>query len=190
MKLASTRTLDELRPVLKDENSSGPDPVYWVFSEVSEDWENLTVIAEGNFNGEFAKTFGHYHGADVGEVYHLIDGKGVLLLQKKHMEEGEWVKDQVDEVLLIKVDPGEEVTITPEWGHSWSNVGEGPLISFDNWREGHTPRDYQVIEKLHGMAYYLILENREVKAVPNPNYNNLPQLVWMSVSEFKDRFPG
>ena len=32
-------------------------------------------------------------------------------------------------------------------GHSWSNIGKEPLITLDNWKEGHTPGDYEPIEK-------------------------------------------
>lgn len=188
MKLGSTRELSSIKSVLKDPESVGPDSVYWVFSEVSEDrWVNITVITSGNYNGEYPKTFGHYHPEDaVDETYHLIEGEGVLVLQKKHFENGEWIPEIVEEVILIKAKKGDEIIITPLWGHSWSNIGKGPLISFDDWRSGHTRADYEVVEKLQGLAYYLIEENGEIKAAPNPKYKNLPEPVWMSAEEFKN----
>lgn len=189
MKLGSIRELEGNRPVLKDPQASGPDPVYWVFSEVSDEkWANVTVIAPGLYNGEYPKTFGHYHGTDVDETYHLIEGDGVLQLQSKYIDEkGEWVRDRVKEVYLVRVKPGEEVLITPEWGHSWSNVGKLPILSFDNWRSGHKPTDYEDIQKLQGLAYYLVEENGELKAVPNPHYKDLPKAKWVSAEEFKNR---
>lgn len=185
MKLASIRDLSKLKEVLQGPGASGPDPAYWVFSEISKDeWANLTVIAPGQYGEEFPKTYGHYHGVNVNETYHLVEGDGVLVMQKKHTENGATVPDKVEEVVLIKARPGDEIIITPEWGHSWSNVGKGPLISFDNWREGHTPGDYEVIEKMQGLAYYLVEENGEIKAVPNPKYKNLPEPKWMTAEEF------
>lgn len=187
MKLGSTRELSGLKPVLKDANSAGPNPVYWVFSECSEGkWANVTVIAPGKIGEEYPKTFGHYHGTDVDEIYRLIEGEGVLLLQKKFFDEsGNWVKEKVAEVVLIKTKPGDEILITPEWGHSWSNIGGGPLISFDDWRSGHAPTDYSDIESLQGLAYYLVEEKGGIKALPNPNYKDLPEPRWMSAEEFK-----
>ena len=44
-----------------------------------------------------------------------------------------------------------------------------------------------MIEKLQGLAYYLIDDGGKVKAVPNPKYQDLPQPVWMSAEEFKNR---
>lgn len=187
MKLGSIRDLAGNKPVLKDPEANGPDPVYWVFAEIGDErWANVTVIAPGSYNGEYPKTFGHYHGTDNNEIYHLIEGDGVLQLQSKHIgHKGEWVKDMVDEVYLIRVKPGEEVLITPEWGHSWSNVGELPLLSFDDWRSGHKPTDYEDIKNLQGLAYYLIEENGQPKAVANPHYKNLPEPKWITADEFK-----
>ncbi len=189
MKLGSIRELLGMKPVLKDPDATGQDPVYWVFSECSQEgWANVTVIAPGNYGGEYPKTFGHYHGSEIDETYHLVEGEGVLVMQKKHFDEsGKWIPEVVDEVVLIKAKPGDEILITPEWGHSWSNVGSAPLISFDDWRAGHSPTDYSEIEKLQGLAYYLIDKDGEVTPVANSKYQNLPDPVWMSAEEFRNR---
>jgi oxalate decarboxylase/phosphoglucose isomerase-like protein (cupin superfamily) len=188
--------LDGLRGVLLNQRDYGPDPVYWVFTNLSKTgWVNLTVIAPGFFSpdlvptaGEYPKTFGHYHTTQINETYHLVEGKGVLLLQKKHFDQNKnWIENMVDEVILINAEPGDEIIIRPQWGHSWSNIGPTPLLSYDSWHEGHSPHDYEPIEKLKGMAYYLVSENNQVKLVPNPNYQNLPQPSWMSTAQFKVR---
>lgn len=195
MKLGSIRSLEELKPVLKDPKSLGPDPIYWVFSEITdpelvEGWANVTVIAPGGLGQEYSKTFGHYHPGDApDEIYHLIEGDGVLILQKKYIDgAGQWQQDRVAEVVLIKARAGDEIVIKKEYGHSWSNIGSGPLISYDNWRSGHTPSDYEYIEKLHGMAYYLIEDPKssrlKIKAVSNPNYKDLPDPKWVTAQEF------
>lgn len=190
MKLGSTRELSGLKPVLKDPESLGQDPVYWVFSEVGDGkWANTTVTAPGRFNGELPKTFGHYHPADAhDEIYKLVSGDGLFLMQKKHFgEDDKWVENMVDEVVIISAQIGDEITIKPEWGHSWSNRGTTPLITFDNWTFGHTSEDYRVIEELQGMAYYLVEEDGEVKAVPNSHYQQLPEPTWITAAEFKSR---
>ncbi len=189
MKLSSQRNLEELKAVLKDPGAAGPDPVYWVFSEVSKKWVNATLIAPGSYNGEYPKTFGHYHSSDTNETYRLIEGEGVLVLQKKHLEEGKWIEDMVDEVFLIKAQPGDEIVITPEYGHAWSNAGKLPLISFDDWKSGHSPTDYEVVEKLKGLAYYLVEKDGKPKAIANPNYRHLPEPVWTTAAEFAARRP-
>jgi glucose-6-phosphate isomerase, archaeal len=190
MNLGSTRELSGMNPVLKDPDQGGVDPVYWVFKGVTEaEWENCTIIASGLLGQEYPKTFGHYHPEGVPvETYHLIEGEGVLQMQRKRIVDGELKVTEVEEVVLITAKPGDEINITPEWGHSWSNIGKGPLISFDNWRTGHTPTDYEPMETQQGLAYYLVEENGEVKAVKNPKYQNLPEPQWLTAEEFKQRF--
>lgn len=188
MKLASRRNLAELQAVLKDPPAAGPDPVYWVFSDITEErWENLTVIAEGRIAAEYPKTFGHYHSQPVGEVYHVVAGEGILVLQKKFLEGERWIAEKVSEVILIKAQPGDQIVITPEWGHGWSNIGDLPLLLFDDWRAGHSPRDYEVVKKLHGLAYYLVDHNSQPTAEPNPHYIDLPEPRWLTAEEFKKR---
>lgn len=189
MKLSSIRNLAGLKEVLRSPSASGPDPVYWVFSEIgSERFANITVIAPGVFNGEFAKTYGHYHGSKVDETYKLIEGEGVLVLQKKHYEKEVFVPDVVDEVLLVKAEPGDELLIKPEYGHSWSNVGKTALVSLDDWRAGHSPSDYEYIKDMKGLAYYLTIVEGKVEPVLNPNYKSAPFPVWLTAKEYKQKF--
>lgn len=189
MKLSVARSLEELRPVMMEPEASGPETVYWVFDQSTLDnrWQNMTVITPGLLGREFPKTFGHYHGVGLDEIYAEVLGQGVLLLQKKVIRDGQFVADQVAEVLLIKATQGDKITIPPEYGHSWSNIGRDPFITFDDWRSGHSPTDYQVIKELHGLAYYLTSENGKVVPVPNPNYKNLPQPIFLTASEFSKR---
>ncbi len=197
MKYSSARKLSELRAVLKDPNSTGPDPVYWVFSEATDPlaidksqgaaWANVTLITAGRYGNEYPKTFGHYHGSPVDETYYVIEGDGVLQLQKKKIVDGKWVENEVEEVFLVKVKVGEKIVIPPDYGHGWSNLGVGPLISLDDWRSGHSDADYEPIKRMQGLAFYLVEENGEVKAVPNPKYSNLPEPQWVSVDEWNQK---
>lgn len=186
MKLSSTRDLAGLRVVLKDPQSLGPNPAYFVFDEVSrEKWFNNTILAAGRFGDEFNKTLGHYHPENAAlETYKLIFGQGVFIMQKKHSQNGILAPGVVDSVYIVEMEVGDEVIIKPEWGHALINLGDLPLITFDDWKLGHTPQDYEPIEKAHGMAYYLITEAGKVKAVPNPNYRNLPEAKWISAQRF------
>lgn len=186
MKLASSRELAKQKEVLRDPTTSGPDPVYWVFNEVSEsDWANITITQTGLYGDEYPKTYGHYHLSTApDETYLILEGEGVMQLQRKHIENGVLVPEKVDEVFLVRAKAGDTVVIKNDLGHSWSNVGKTPLISYDNWRMGHTPDEYLPIQQMHGMAYYLVEEDGEVKAHANPNYNSLPEPKWVTAEEF------
>ena len=190
MKISSSRNIEELRGVLRTPKSTGPETAYWVFSGIGHKrWENMTITTPGLYDSEYPKTYGHYHSVSTEiEIYKVISGQGIFQLQKKHVENGRLIENMVDEVYLLGAEVGDEIAIKPEYGHSWSNVGNTPLITFDNWRFGHSPNDYLPIKKQQGMAYYLIEENKELKAVPNEKYVNLPKPKWITVKEFMQTF--
>lgn len=178
MKLVVSKTLEEMRPVLKDPNASGPDPAYWVFKELSGKWRNMTVIPSGNFNGEFTKTFGHYHLNPVNdENYMVVSGSGVLILQKKHFEEGKFIPEVVEEVQVMRLEVGKIYKISEDFGHALINIGDEPLITYDDREAPHSPEDYEPVARLHGLAYYVVNNNGNVDVIPNPNYKNLKAAV-------------
>lgn len=186
MRLGSVRDLIGMQPVLMHKEATGPDPVYFVFNHISLQgpFVNMTIIAPGSFEGEFPKTFGHYHGVDVPEHYKVISGEGVFLLQKKAFDKKMWLMEQVSEVLAVHAKDGDEITIPWDFGHSWSNIGQTPLVLFDDWKEGHDPSDYAVIERLQGMAYYLVNKDGKVVFEPNNHYQDLPKVKEMTAVEF------
>lgn len=187
MILKSTRSLEKLSEVLMNPYAQGPEIAYWVFSGVSKDkWENMTIISNGLYGGEFPKTYGHYHSINDLETYKLIFGEGVLQLQKKVVDNnGVVIPNKVDEVFLVRFGKDDEVSVIPdEYGHSWSNVGNTPLISFDDWRSEHSDHDYEIIRNQKGLCFYIVEENNEIKLVPNPNYVDHPKPKWVTPEEF------
>lgn len=188
MLLKSTRTLKEMVPVLASseiqKNLGESVSVYWVFSNVSKTWENMTVICPGSFDGEFPKTFGHYHSTNVPERYKLLSGKGIFILQKRKLIDDDWAPDYLDKIFFVELIPGDELVVTEEWGHSWSNIGNEPLITLDDWKEGHTPGDYEPIEKMGGMGYFLVQKNGGAEFIPNPKYKDIPKPEWVTAQEF------
>lgn len=189
MKLGTIRKLEELRVVLKEPQVKGPEAVYWVFSDVSNTrWFNSTVVSPARLGDEYAKTFGHYHPEDAPmETYKLIFGSGVFVMQKKHLKDGQLIPEIVEAVYIVKMELGDEVVIRPEWGHALVNLGDLPLITFDDCKIGHNPADYEPVERLHGMAYYLVEADGKIKAAANPNYQNLPEPIWTKASEFNQK---
>jgi oxalate decarboxylase/phosphoglucose isomerase-like protein (cupin superfamily) len=169
MTVRFTRTLEEMRPVLMDPNSYGPDPVYVVHQDLGNQWINMTKLMPGNYSGEYPKTFGHYHADGKDEIYHIESGEGLLFLQSDK------------EISLVRVKAGQEVKILKEYAHAWINIGPDPLVSYDDHKD---PQDnYQPIAEKHGLAYYIVSDNGQPKAVPNPNYPNPPEPKWLTAEE-------
>ena len=187
MKLNWPRPKSQLKDVLYNQNADGPETAYWVFSELNQTktdkWRDMTVVAPGLYGKEYCKTYGHYNLANTTEIYNLVSGEGVMLMQKKHIENGVWIPEMVDEFFLVNLSLGDELIIASEYAHSLSNLGSKPLITFDDWQYGHTEADYKEIKALQGMAFYLLNENG-LKIVPNPRYKNLPTPKIVTVKEF------
>lgn len=184
MTRVSVRKLDQLRSVLMDPQATGPDPVYQVVHNVGNDWENKTIINPGKIGQEYTKTHGHYHPDNApDEIFRVAEGEGVLALQKKHVENGVIVPEMVEEVFLVKAKAGDEIKIKKDYGHSWSNIGNEPLVLLDDWKTPHSPEDYKPIDIQHGMAYFLVEEDGKLKTVPNPTYKDLPEPIWLTTEE-------
>jgi glucose-6-phosphate isomerase len=190
MMLSTAKTKENLLPALYDPQGEAVDPIYLVLKEVSkEKWENVTIITAGKIGQEYHKTFGHYHPENSPiETYKLLFGKGIFLLQKKHMENGTISPNKVEEVILVTLDLNEEISITADWGHCWINVGETPLVTTDTWRTGHTDQDYAIIRQQKGMAYYLIDQDGVPEFVPNQKYTDLPKPIFMTGEEFNKKY--
>jgi oxalate decarboxylase/phosphoglucose isomerase-like protein (cupin superfamily) len=190
MRLEWLRSKTEIKDVLLEPKANGPEIAYWIFSHLSQDikqdkkWENMTVLAPGTYGKEFTKTFGHYHTHHILETYKLVAGEGIFILQKKHKDNPE----NVEEVYMVKLSPKDEITIPYEFGHSWSNVGNTPLITFDDWDAGHVPTDYEAIKRLKGMCFYVVNDGG-VKFIPNPRYKKHPEPKVVTAKEFQRLYP-
>jgi len=167
MTLRFTRSLDEMRPVLMDPNASGPDPVYVAYKDLDNGWVNQTEVANGLYGQEYPKTFGHLHLDSKDETYFVNQGTALLVLQNE------------TEVLVIKLLAGQKYTIPHQYAHCLVNIGNEKLITFDDHLDPQS--DYEVIKNKHGLAYYIINENGQPKAVANPNYQNPPPVKWINV---------
>ncbi len=172
--------------VLLEPEAPGLDLVYQVFTDLGvHRWINKTVISPRRVGREFPKTFGHYHSKDIPETYLLSEGKGVLVLQRP--------KEKIQEVVIVTPKINEEIVITPEWGHSWSNIGESPLVLFDDWSAGHEEREYEPMKRHKGLAYYIVTGQDGPIAIKNDSYLSyleLPEPQWITVEEYNQRFRG
>jgi len=182
MRLKFTRSIDEMIPLLMNGNNiKGDNIIYWVFTNVSRNWQNATLMSAGNLGGEFPKTFGHYHITDAIEKYKIAYGQGIIVLQKRKFLDDDWVSDMIEKVCFVEFVPGDEINIPPEWGHSCSNIGSEPLLMFDDWKG---KADYEPIKKLGGLCYFLVCRNGKAEFVKNKNYKEVPKPEWLTATDF------
>jgi glucose-6-phosphate isomerase len=124
---------------------------------------DITLIPPNVLGREFVKTKGHFHLGDFGELYQVLEGKGIFLLQKG--------KSKVKDVYFVKAKKGEFVKIPPGYAHLTINPQDRPL-KIGNWILKNVKSDYLPLEKKRGACYYLTVYGWR----KNKNYKKIPPL--------------
>lgn len=166
MVVATTR--QELKDVLMDVKAPGVKEPYFTIS--GEGGQNILIITPGVNGIEFNKTYGHFHTFQEVEIYHVVYGQGVLIMQRND-EMGE-----AKEIRVVGIRPGATVEIPFGYGHAIANVGKNYLVVIDNSPLGVKGNDTKDIRNKHGLAYYIIDKKGEVGFEQNPNYHIHPQI--------------
>ncbi len=125
---------------------------------------DITVIPSRMLGQEFVKTKGHEHSDNYGEVYIVLEGEGIYLMQK-------YIKGNVKDVYAVKAKNGDVVIIPPHYSHVTINPSETDLKTA-NWISENCQSSYQLFEKMEGACYYYT-KNGWVK---NVNYKKVPKL--------------
>lgn len=125
---------------------------------------DITVIPAQTVGRECAKTYGHYHpksedGLAYPEVYQVLHGKAVFILQKKNRN------GSVD-VSIVSAKEKDVILIPAGYGHVSINSGSDVLV-LSNLVYDRFSSIYHEYEANHGAAYYY-LEDGEL--IQNTNY--------------------
>ena len=162
------RTLAQLRPVLREENASGPAEAYYMYRGANLPQHatlftgcvlryDITVLPAAKYGGEFVKTVGHFHPKKgehtYPEVYEVLEGEAHYLLQDD------------SRVMVFDAKPGDKVVVPPDFGHVTINPGKNTLV-MANIVSPAFSSDYSVFAEKRGAAFYC-LENGWVE---NPHY--------------------
>ena len=171
--MITTRTLEQLKPVLKDPTTAGLSEVYYVIRPVVArsfgKESNITIIPPARLESEFPKTFGHYHKRNEPEIYRFLYGSGLVLIQQRDSR-GKVIKAQA-----ISAKAGETVSVPEGFGHALVNTGDDLLITAD-WESDEAGHDYADIKAKHGMAYYVLEKEGNVVFEKNTHYKEVPQI--------------
>ena len=164
----ATRTLRDMKKVLAAyAEDNGNQDAYYMYRNVYRSGDirlDITVIPAGPFGEECAKTFGHYHpGSEDGpgypEVYQVLHGSAVFILQKKN-------RNGSVNVSLVNAERGDCVLLPPGHGHVTVNRGEDVLV-LSNIVYDRFEALYGDYGSNQGAAYYY-LKGGEIRQ--NSNY--------------------
>jgi len=121
------RHLDEMRNVLYDKKwvKTAPNfPVYYMYRGVRKKEGlryDITVIPPKMLGQEFVKTKGHEHSRKYGEVYIVLKGRAIYLIQNCKTS-------RVKDAYALKAKKGDVVIIPPYYGHITINPSNEELI--------------------------------------------------------------
>jgi glucose-6-phosphate isomerase len=167
------RHLKDMSTVVRDKEwlkTAENFELYYMYRGLKE-MENLrydiTVVPPKILGSEFVKTKGHYHIGAWQELYMVLEGEAIYLLQKKNKA------GNIEDVYAVRAKMGDSIIMPPFYGHVTINPSETEELKMANWVSRDCKSDYSEFEKLNGACYYYIKGNSWIK---NKNYENTPEL--------------
>jgi len=127
---------------------------------------DITIIPHKLLGEEFSKTKGHYHIGSFQEIYTVISGVAIYLMQK--IDESGNIAD----IYAVKTQKGQSVIVPPFYGHLTINPSETEDLKMANWSCEDCKSDYSLFEKNQGAGYYYTKQGW----IKNKNYKNIPEL--------------
>ncbi len=189
----AARTYEKMQEVLMNPNASGPEIQYHMVRGGSAQ-RNITIWEPGKIDGEYIKTYGHYHVGKLDETYWIIFGEGIAILQKRAIDKnGNYLDDEIEEVYAVHVKPGDAIYIPSEWGHLVVNISDTYFVTADdspvNFGEanpvsmpGHA--DYEAVKKMQGFCYYIVEKDGKPALIKNAKYKRVPDINIIEASEY------
>ncbi len=164
------RRLSDMKEVLYDQKwtKNAPDlELYYMYRGVKKEGElryDITVIPAKTLGQEFTKTKGHEHLGAYQELYTVIEGQAIFLMQKTK-------EAIVEDVYIVKAEKGESIIIPLYYGHVTINPSIRDL-RLSNWTSENSKSDYQLFERMRGACYYYTKDGW----IKNKNYEIVPEL--------------
>lgn len=166
------RKLSDMKNVLYDQEwlkTAGNPELYYMYRGIEEKKGiryDITIIPPAMLGSEFVKTKGHYHIETYQEVYTVVEGEAIYLMQKKNN------KEEIEDAYAVKAQKGDTVIVPSFYGHITINPSETQELKMANWVSPQCQSDYSLYEKLRGACYYYL----KTGWIKNENYKSVPEL--------------
>ncbi|MGL5042905.1 MAG: glucose-6-phosphate isomerase family protein [Culicoidibacterales bacterium] len=174
------RTLASIRKNLLYPNCQGPEVVYAIAMDVGnmEDKHLMAkrnllygavTYASGSLGVEPIRSQGHVHavsqscGMSTPEVYEIWTGYAYIYMQ-------ETVEDNPGRCFAVYAKPGDIVIVPPGWGHATISADVDIELTFGAWCVRDFGFDYTKTREHGGLAWFPILNGREIVWHQNPQY--------------------
>ncbi|MFQ5681585.1 MAG: glucose-6-phosphate isomerase family protein [Candidatus Omnitrophota bacterium] len=178
----AARSIDEMKEVLLDKTVDAPRELYYMYRGVGREGDDekmrryklrydITVIRPGMLGQEIIKTAGHYHPGAYPELYEVLWGEALCLLQRRDEDDPRKIKD----VVLVKARAREKIVCLPNYGHILINPGDKPLVTA-NWVSTEFSSDYSLYRQAQGAAYFVLDNDGEMEFRKNGFFRDLPEI--------------
>jgi glucose-6-phosphate isomerase len=175
------RTLDSIRPSLRDPHCSGPEAVYAIAMDVGlephrrELQERMLLFgvvtyAAGRLGQEPVRSQGHVHrvsshsGWSPPELYEVWSGKAVILMQ-------EHAADDPGRCFAVYAGKGETVLVPPGWAHATISADPSVPLTFGAWCDREYGFEYAAVRARGGLAHFpLLSDDGRLRFEFNPRY--------------------
>jgi glucose-6-phosphate isomerase len=179
------RSLDAIRPSLRDPACDGPDPVYAIVMDVGREEHRaqlhgrhllfgVVTYARGRLGDEPVRSQGHVHkvtarnGWSPPELYEIWHGRAVVYMQER-------AEDDPGRAFAIEAGPGEVVVVPPGWAHATVSADPGEPMTFGAWCDREYGFEYAGVRSRGGLAWFpLLTAQRRVAWERNPRYAKRP----------------
>jgi len=165
------RFLNDMEEVLSDKKWAQTAPnfeLYYMYRGVKKKDElryDITVIPPHMLGQEFVKTKGHGHSGTYGEVYIVLEGKALYLLQK-------YAGNKIEDVYAVKAKKGDVVVVPPYYGHITINPSKKETLKEANWVCETCQNVYDSFAEKQGACYYFTIRGW----IKNKQYDRIPKL--------------
>lgn len=187
-----TRTLDQVRPLLKDPRARGPEHLYTIYMDIYRRQDGPALHEQGLLYGavvynhgtvgrERLRSQGHIHSEKIGvglrysEVYEFWTGQGFVYLQKE-------LGPDVTRAYLIRVGPGDKVVIPFGWVHLVVTLGT-EVLSFGAWCARENQLEYAALRALGGPAHFVQVDG---SVIANPRYRTVAKVRYATPADLPD----
>ena len=175
------RSLDVLRPALRDPDAAGPDPVYAIVMDIGKRSHHnelkqrmllfgAVTYATGRLGDEVVRSQGHVHkisshsGWAAPEIYEIWNGVAFIYMQ-------EFLADYPGRCFAVNAGPGDIVIVPPGWAHTSMSANTTEHLILGALCDREYGFHYEEVRRRHGLAWYALMDGRgEICWEQNPYY--------------------
>lgn len=165
------RFLNDMKGVICDQKWAKTAPnfeLYYMYRAIEKKdglRYDITEIPPRMLGQEFVKTKGHSHSATFGEIYIVLEGEALYLIQN-------YRNNEIEDVYAVRAKKGEVVVVPPHYGHVTINPSAKDTLKEANWVCESCQNIYDGFLEKKGACYYYTLQGW----IKNENYARIPKL--------------